>query len=171
MAKTRVAATLNEQMLRIHKDFVAAGGVLPVTLDVLYEYAFANDKWQPQLSDQRKQFRKQMSQAMREDYFKDEKGRRVRRHHAVIISGEDANGKKITVSLWDVMDLAPQPHMEKAFAKRRRQIVGNCKQLKNDVDHDNESRGGDITFQLLLDFRDDVAEGDLSTEYNPDSTE
>ena len=49
--------------------------------------------------------------------------------------------------------------MEKAFAQRRDQIVGDCVQLKTDVDVYNDmNRDKQPEIQLVLDFADDVAE-------------
>ena len=49
--------------------------------------------------------------------------------------------------------------MEKAFAQRRDQIIGDCSQLKTDVDVYNELNAGKRPeIQLVLDFTDDVAE-------------
>ena len=49
--------------------------------------------------------------------------------------------------------------MERAFAQRRDQIIGDCLQLKTDVDVYNDlNRGKQPVIQLVLDFTDDVAE-------------
>jgi hypothetical protein len=57
--------------------------------------------------------------------------------------------------------------MERAFQQRRRHIVGECRQLKNDVDSWNDGRSNEEPIQLLLDFTEDVAEISLPTEYRP----
>ena len=61
-------------------------------------------------------------------------------------------------TLWADIDTAPRPHMQKAFAQRRKQIVGDCVQLKTDVDVFNDKRPEDEPIALVLDFTDDVAE-------------
>lgn len=48
--------------------------------------------------------------------------------------------------------------MSLAFSQRRQQIVGDCHQLKTDVDSFNENREPDRPIQMLLDFTEDVAE-------------
>ena len=57
--------------------------------------------------------------------------------------------------------------MEVAFQQRRNQIVGDCRQLKRDVDsyNDNNVYGGFI--QLELNFTEDVAEMEQPNEYRP----
>ena len=55
--------------------------------------------------------------------------------------------------------------MEKAFAQRREQIVGDCVQLKTDVDVYNDmNRGKQVEIQLVLDFTEDVIERQLLDE-------
>jgi hypothetical protein len=49
--------------------------------------------------------------------------------------------------------------MERAFAQRREQIVGDCLQLKTDVDVYNDmNRDKQPQIQLILNFTDDVEE-------------
>jgi hypothetical protein len=57
------------------------------------------------------------------------------------------------------MGYAPHDHMEKAFTQRRELIVGENFQLKVDIDVYNEFNAGkNPAIQLVLDYRDDVAE-------------
>jgi hypothetical protein len=48
--------------------------------------------------------------------------------------------------------------MEIAFQQRRQQIVGDCRQLKVDVDSYNENAKPDRPIQMVFDFRADLAE-------------
>jgi hypothetical protein len=48
--------------------------------------------------------------------------------------------------------------MELAFAQRRNQIVGDCRQPKTDVDSFNHARARDNPIQIVLSFTNDVAE-------------
>ena len=48
--------------------------------------------------------------------------------------------------------------MERAFGQRRKQIVGDCVQLKTDVDVYNEKHQENEPIPLVLDFTDDVTE-------------
>jgi len=48
--------------------------------------------------------------------------------------------------------------MELAFRQRRIQIVGDCRQLKNDVDSYNESHEKVPPIPMLFDFTDDLEE-------------
>ena len=95
-----------------------------------------------------------MAQALRNEYDTDEQGRRYRVNHAVRIT---RGGVQYT--FWGVMGYASHEHMEKAFAQRRDQIVGDNLQLKIDVDVYNDMISGKHTpIQMVLDYTEDVAE-------------
>jgi hypothetical protein len=98
-----------------------------------------------------------ISQAMREEYRTDRQGRRYRAKHAAT---QKSDGK--TLSLWADIDDPNAPHMHfvKSFAQRRLQIVGDCFQLKTDVDVYNDRRRPDVAVQVLLDFTVDVEEAE-----------
>lgn len=99
----------------------------------------------------------QMASALREEMATDEDGRRYRVNHAVRIT---RGGVQRT--MWAEMGYAPPEHLEMAFAQRREQIIGDCVQLKTDVDAYNRMIQGERqAFQLVLDFTDDVAEREL----------
>jgi hypothetical protein len=96
----------------------------------------------------------EMATALREEMQTDHKGRRFRVNHAVRVT---KGGVQYT--FWAAMGYAPHDHMEKAFAQRREQIIGDCIQLRTDVDVYNDmNKGGQEEIQLVLDFTDDVAE-------------
>ena len=95
-----------------------------------------------------------MAGALRREYRKDEHGRKYRVNHAVRVT---KGGVQYT--FWATMGFAPHEHMEKAFGQRREQIIGDCLQLKIDVDVYNDMNlGTRPEIQLVLDFTDDVAE-------------
>jgi hypothetical protein len=100
----------------------------------------------------------EMAAALREEIQTDEKGRRYRVNHAVRVS---KGGVQYT--FWATMGFAPHEHMEKAFAQRREQVIGDLVQLKTDVDVYNDLNAGQRPkIQLVLDFGDDVAEREAS---------
>lgn len=96
-----------------------------------------------------------ISQVFREEYRTDRFGRRYRAKHATT----KKQGNK-TLALWaDLDDLnAPHEHFQKSFAQRRQQIVGDCYQLKTDVDVYNDRRPSNKPIQVILDFTLDVEE-------------
>lgn len=90
---------------------------------------------------------------MREEYITDPQGRKVRTMH---VARELRNGE--LVGLWDDIRTAPRPHMAIAFQQRRTQIVGDCRQLKTDVDSYSENGNDGKPIPLVLDFTWDVEE-------------
>lgn len=95
-----------------------------------------------------------MANALREEIQTDHRGRRYRVNHAVRVT---KGGVQYT--FWAMMNYATHEHMEKAFAQRREQIIGDCVQLRTDVDVYNDmTRGERPAIQVPLDFTEDVAE-------------
>ena len=65
--------------------------------------------------------------------------------------------------MWAEMGCAPHVHMEKAFAQRREQIIGDCVHLKVDVDTYNSIKPQQHpNIQLILNFTEDVAEREMA---------
>ena len=62
------------------------------------------------------------------------------------------------MTFWAMMRYAQRPHMERAFTQRREQIVGDCCQLRTDVDVYNDINEAQPPIPLVLDFTNDVAE-------------
>lgn len=101
-----------------------------------------------------------MRRALREEYAVDPlTGRRYRRNHAIRITQ-----RGVQLSLWADIATAPREHMRKAFQQRRKQIVGDCIQLKVDVDVYNSHHPEMDQLPLVLDFTDDVAEFEAADE-------
>jgi len=96
-----------------------------------------------------------IAQYFREEYRTNEDGQRYRAKHAVRFKKGDR-----TMSLWADMDddRAPHDHFIKSFAQRRQQIVGDCFQLKTDVDVYNSKNVEQRPIQVPLDFTLDVEE-------------
>ena len=94
-----------------------------------------------------------MSKALRGEYRTDKYGRRYRVNHAV--RGTKAGAQQ---TLWGALDSSPHQFMEKAFAQRRKQIVGDCLQLKTDIDVFNDKNTKEEPIQIVLNFTEDVKE-------------
>lgn len=95
----------------------------------------------------------QMARAMRGEYRKDKFGRKYRVNHAVRVMR-----RGVQHTIWSMIGFAKREHMEKSFFQRREQIVGDCLQLKTDVDVYNDQNKSTEPIQMILDFSDDVAE-------------
>lgn len=96
-----------------------------------------------------------IAQVFREEYRTDSLGRRYRAKHATTVR----RGTQ-SFALWGDMDdpNVPHHHFVSSFAQRRQQIVGDCVQLKTDVDVYNDKRRGYEPIQMILDFTRDVEE-------------
>jgi len=103
--------------------------------------------------DPRDVLAERMSKHLREEYATDEKGRRYRRNHAIRVTKDG-----VQTTMWGIMGFAPHAHMQRAFTQRREQVIGDLVQLDIDVEVYNETVPKDKQIQLILDFKDDVAE-------------
>jgi hypothetical protein len=90
---------------------------------------------------------------MRQEYFVDTKGRRVRLLHPVqkYVSGEQ-------LTLWDDIRTMPRSDMQMSFQQNRKRIFWDCHQLKTDVDSYNDTHPSEEPIQMIFDFTMDLAE-------------
>jgi hypothetical protein len=142
------------------KDYVARferekGGRGLLDPHEIAEWAYSNGLHKPNVRTIIDAIAADIAQVFREEYRRAPSGKRYRAMHAVT--------KKVgtrTLSLWADMDDpgAPREHFVRSFADRRRQIVGDCLQLKTDVDVYNEKHPKLPCIQMVLDFTEDVAE-------------
>ena len=144
--------TYNEQLQRLVEKYIEAGGIWPTTSHELAVWALNNKLWEPQKSEVVSIFAEQLARAMREEYIIDPQGRRVRAKHAARIK---------QAVLWDDIRTASREHMQIAFQQRRQQIVGDCHQLKLDLDSYNENENDDIPIQMVFDFTIDLIEMEM----------
>ena len=99
----------------------------------------------------------ELSDAMREEYITDPQGRRVRSKH-VARYGEGSD----RFHCGQTSELRAREHMEVAFQQRRQQILGDCRQLKRDVDSYNDNYNKGEPLQMVFNFTDDLAEDELA---------
>ena len=142
-----------EQMQAIVTNYIGAGQPWPANTRQIASWAIQNGRWAPQRSALVDQCADQLAQAMREEYITDPQGRRVRAKHAARVR---QNGTQ--TSLWADIRTADRKHMEVAFQQRRQQIVGDCRQLKADVDSFNDNRAPERPIQMVFDFTRDLQE-------------
>jgi hypothetical protein len=143
----------NEQLQRIVAKYREAGEPWPATARQIAGWGISRGLWAPHRDSVVKQFAEQLARAMREEYIVDSQGRTVRAKHAARIT---ENGEQLV--LWADIRSAPLEHMEIAFQQRRHQIVGDCRQLKIDVDSYNENTNATRPIQMVFDFTDDLLE-------------
>lgn len=143
----------SEQMQGIVAKYRDAGEPWPATAKDIAKWAVQNRHWEPHPSAIIGQCADDLAKAMREEYLTDPQGRRVRAKHVALV---EKDGKQKPI--WDDIRTAPREHMTAAFQARRRQIVGDCVQLRVDVDSFNENRNAEEPIQIVFDFTNDVEE-------------
>jgi hypothetical protein len=141
----------------IVRKYQKAGHALPASPKDIARWAIQNKYWAPQPEAVVTQCAEQIARAMAAEYFTDAQGRRVRTKHAVVYP----EGPKQYV-LWDDIRTAEHRHIEVALQQRRHHILGECKQLKNDVDYYNENRNPPKRVQMVFNFELDLQEMELA---------
>lgn len=157
----RTKSSYKEQLQRLVNEYIKAGQPWPAKSRAIARWAIENNQWKPCNVSIQKMCARDISSAMRDEYHTDAQGRRVRTKHAAKFPGEEP-GEGMT--LWGDIITSPREFLERAFSQRRSQIVGDCSQLKTDVDSFNDNRAANDPIELLLDFSDDVAELELDIE-------
>ena len=146
-------ATYTKQLQKIVEDYRADGQSWPATAKTIAAWASRTGRWELPKSAAIDKCAEDVSAAMREEYFVDQKGRRVRLLHPATKRA----GKEQLV-LWDDIRTAPRDHMQLSFQQKRRGIVSDCYRLKTDVDSYNDSHAVDEPIQISFDFNMDMAE-------------
>lgn len=152
------------QLQKIVNDYWMSGEKWPATSAEIARWAVATHRYDLSRPTVERHCARELAQAMREEYFIDSAGRRVRAKHPARVK---RNGQQLT--LWDDIRTAPRLHMQMAFKMRRNRIASECKQVKTDVDSYNDAHPEDEPIQMILDFTYDVEEMELeeiSTPYN-----
>jgi len=104
---------------------------------------------------------RELAYAMREDFFTDPQNRRVRRKHVVPETIERPDGSHEQFLFWvDILEANPD-QMQRAFQYRRNLILGDCRQLKTDMDSYNDNNRDGAHIQMVFNFTDDLLESEL----------
>ena len=117
-----------EYMQKVVAKYRAAGQAWPTSAMRIAEWAIAQNLWEPRPRSLVKQCAHEFANAMREEYYTDPQGRRVRTKHAL----RDEHDDKQRLLWVDIFEASPS-QMQAALQLRRHQIVGDGKQLKNDL--------------------------------------
>ena len=144
----------NKKLVAFVEQYKLEAGVTEVSSRQVARWLVAKGGWKQHPLEAEKQCARDISRALGEEYEIDPQGRRVRTHHVAIV---ERDGEQIP--LWAAMATATREHMALGFQQRRQRIVGDCKQVKIDVDSYNESfNASGEPIQIILDFTDDVTE-------------
>ena len=156
MARTN---NYNSQLQRLVQRFRQEEGQGPLSLPDVAKWAIEKGEWQPKQSPEAI-LAGDLAKALREEHITDPQGRTVRAKHAV-------RSDQGVLWVWDDIRTAPAEHMRTALQQRRHQIVGDCRQLKNDADSFNENYNTGRPIQLSFDFTEDLAELEASQHREP----
>lgn len=85
--------------------------------------------------------------------------RRVRLLHPAPLLSDGAKEM-----IWDDIRTAPRQHMQVSFQHRRQGIVGDCRQMKVDVDSYNDAHKDAQPIQIVFDFTMDLPELEAADE-------
>ena len=151
-------SNLKKQFQRIAHEYMRQHGADYIDLQEVAEWAIRTGRWKPQKSALIRECKELLGRALREEYFTDSQGRRVRAMHVIV---KDKRGKQ--TSIWGDMRRADRDHMALSFQQRRRQIVGDCRQLRMDVDSYNENFNKGPWIQMSFDFTADLEEDEIMT--------
>lgn len=145
-----------KQLQQIVSQYIKAGKPWPAEKRAIAAWAVQTELWKPHPSKLISQCAEDIGEAMRQEHFIDKQGRSVRAKHAARI--KDKDGKQST--LWGDMRTEPPNFMMISFQQRRDMILGECHQLKTDVDSYNQNRNSLEPIQIIFDFTTDLAERD-----------
>jgi hypothetical protein len=160
MSRQKTGTAYSDQLLRVVKEYREAGQRWPASKTDIARWGYRQGKLQPHPSAIIKQYAEDIGRAMREEFITDPQGRRVRVKHA---APYESAGE--TEFLWDDMRSThpgTREHMARSFQHRRQQIVGDCRQLKFDIDSYNENWNASAPIQTSFDFTRDLAELELA---------
>ena len=146
-------ATYIKEMQRIVAKYRLAGEPWPAASKTMADWAMRQGLWELPNSAALAKCAEDISRAMREEYITDARGRRVRVKHPATVK---VHGEQMV--LWDDMRTATRQHMRVSFQQRRQQIVGDCRQMKVDVDSYNDMNPDEAPIQIIFDFTMDLAE-------------
>jgi hypothetical protein len=162
--RRRSKSATHGEMMRIIQEWKTSGGRWPAAVSEITSFALKRGLYNLE-ARVRMMCSRDLAKAMREEYIRDSQGRPVRKLHSAPIEEKDDEGEVVQRWLWHDIDVAPREFMEIAFKGRRMQIVGECRQLFNDVEYFNNRKRKTEPIQLCFDFRDDISEANMPDEY------
>jgi len=157
--------SVNEQLLDVVADYRRAGGEWPTDTRTLAEWAINHRRWSPEPEAQTKRLARILARAMREQMMEDPQGRRVRLKHAYPEIRVSPDGTEIQLKLWGDISEFTDDQMHGAAQLQRNQILGQCVQLKTDLDSFNDNYAEQGNIQMSFDFTEDILEREQPPTY------
>lgn len=141
-----------KQLQALINEFFDQVGEAARTRDIA-RWAIENRKWKPEGDIVERRLADDLAAAMRAEHITDPQGRSVRAKHAARIN---RNGR--SEIWWNDVRRAPRAYMEVPVMQRRDGIVGDCRQLKADVDSYNDNVSPKNPIQISFNFTNDLAD-------------
>lgn len=151
--------TYVKQMQRIVDEYRLSSEPWPASAKAMADWAIATGRWELPAAAVRSRCADDIASAMREEYMTGTKGRRVRLLHPAPFLTDGTREM-----IWDDIRTAPRDHMQLSFQHRRHGIVGDCRQMKVDVDSYNDAHKDAEPIQIVFDFTMDLAELEAADE-------
>ncbi len=145
--------TYSKKMQKIVMEYRESGEHWPPTKREIAAWAIRKGKWEMPQSAILDRCANDIGEVMAEMYFTDKQGRRVRLLHPATVKRQ---GELFTE--WDDIRTASRQHMQLSFQQKRKSIVGECRQLKTDMDSYNDAHSDTMPIQISFDFTMDLAE-------------
>jgi hypothetical protein len=150
----------SERFQQVFHEYEAAHNNMPSSTRNVVRWAVEKGLLTPPVINPEDILAEQMARSLREERKPDAQGRLYRVNHAAQVMKDG-----VQYTLWSNIDSGPREHIEMSFGLRRDQIIGDCHQLKVDVDRFNTVRLNGEQYELILDFTDDVAERELNSKF------
>jgi hypothetical protein len=157
--------TKTEQLWDITAQYRLSGEKWPATAKDIAAWAIRSKLWQPQPRKLIDQCASEIAAAMREEFITDPQGRRIRKNYVIRDAKEMKEGRWEQMPLWVVGTEASAEQMELAFRYKRRLILGDCVQLRTEIDSYNENNRHGAYINMCFDFGADLAELAQPVEY------
>jgi hypothetical protein len=159
------AKSYNETLQTYVDMYRNAGEPWPADIRTIAGWVIQRGLWKPSARSAVSILSRDLGQALRVEYMTDPQGRRIRRKHARKVREGLPEGKWVQKTLWDDITTAEPEHMHISFQQRRKMVLGDCHQLKTDLESYNENWNSKQAIQLSWDFTEDLAELDQPAHY------
>lgn len=146
-----------EMLQELVRKYQEAGNPLPAAPKEIARWAINARLWRPRPEAIVGQCADQIARAMSVEFFSDLEGNRIRAKHAVV----SPEGPEQHV-LWDDIRTGAHEHLQISFQQRRKLLLNQCTQLKNDVDYFNHYRNPARPVQMVFNFTLDLEEQRLA---------
>lgn len=142
--------TRKERNIKIVRQFEQEHQRLPFNLHEVYAWAVNQNMWYAPIDLAEKKFIQEIADSLRQEYITTEDGEKVHYYYAVTKGSQG--------TLWANLHSAPREHIVTNLKQKRRQSLGDCRQMKKDMDYANKIRFSANPIQMSFNFDADLAE-------------